>query len=71
VFLKFLALGRVPFLERLETGLPNRLVANVNTKVFPTLKMSDAQFADAMADGWETWIEAATATGILRPEAGG
>jgi hypothetical protein len=67
VFLKFLALGSVSFLDHLEAGLPNRLVPNVSTKVFPTLRMTDAQFAEAMADGWETWIAAATTAGILRP----
>ncbi|WP_131831610.1 VWA domain-containing protein [Pseudofrankia asymbiotica] len=69
VFLKFLALGRVRFLDQLERGQPGRLVPNVRVTTFPTLAMSDAQFAEAMADGWETWVAAATTAGILRADA--
>ncbi len=70
VFLKFLGLGRVPFLDHLERGLTNRLVPNVAVRTFPTLAMSDDQFAEAMVDGWEAWVAAATTAGILRADGG-
>ncbi len=66
VFIKFLALYNVPYLQELD-DLDNshRLLDNVDTKTFSSLDISDTQFANAMADEWDSWITAALAAGIL------
>lgn len=43
-----------------------RLLDNVDTKFLENYAaMSDLQFADAMADQWDSWITAALAAGVL------
>ncbi len=67
VFIKFLALRDVPYLQELDDLEPSvRLLDNVDTKTFPSLAgVTDMQFAEAMADEWDTWITAAQAAGVL------
>lgn len=78
VFIKFLAVEQVDYLEELDS-MQDRLVDNVDAKFFdgkrdpdtgvvwPRVKdISDLQFADAMADEWNTWIDEATRKGVLR-----
>jgi hypothetical protein len=66
VFIKFLALRSVPYLQELD-DLDNshRLIDNVDTKTFTSLSISDEQFAEAMADEWDSWVKAAQSAGIL------
>lgn len=68
VFIKFLALRSVPYLQELDDlDSSQRLLDNVDTKTFPTLAgVTDLAFADAMADEWDTWIATAQAAGVLR-----
>lgn len=70
VFIKFLALKPVAYLSELDDlGDTRRLLDNVDAKPssreldLPTC--TDLQFADAMVDEWDTWIEAATKAGVL------
>lgn len=71
-FLKFLALREVPYLSQLDDlGDDVRLLDNVDAKPekgsgLNLLTCSDAEFADAMVDEWDTWITAATAAGVLK-----
>lgn len=67
VFLKFLAVRDVPYLDELDDLPPSaRLLDNVDTKKFPDLgAVSDLEFADAMADEWDSWFAAATRAGVL------
>jgi hypothetical protein len=71
-FLKFVALRPVDYLSELD-DLPNsrRLLDNVDSKPevgtnLDLLNCSDAEFADALADEWDTWVKAATAAGVLK-----
>jgi hypothetical protein len=66
VFIKFLALRDVPYLQELDDlNSSYRLVDNVDTKTFPSLAITDEQFAEAMADEWDTWVDAAQQAGLL------
>jgi hypothetical protein len=66
VFIKFMALGSVPYLQDLDDlDDSKRLLDNVDTKTFTNLNMSDSEFADAMADEWDSWVKLATQAGIL------
>jgi hypothetical protein len=67
VFLKFLALQKVSFLEELDNmGSDERLLDNVNTKEYYDLSsVTDEQFATDMVDEYKTWVDAALAVGIL------
>lgn len=75
VQIKFLALREADFLRKLddlEERQPGaRLLDNVDAKFFdgedcPELtEITDLQFAEAMADEIDTWIEEATAKGVL------
>lgn len=72
VLLKFLALRPVTYLSTLD-DLPStmRRVDNVDTKPstdYPInlLECSDAEFVDALADEWDSWIQEATAAGIIK-----
>jgi len=75
VQIKFLALREADFLRKLddlEERQPGaRLLDNVDAKFFdgedcPVLTdITDLQFAEAMADEIDTWIEEATAKGLL------
>lgn len=70
VFLKLLAVKPVQYFKTLD-DLDNtkRLIDNVDTKSstdeLDLLTCTDLQFAEAMADEWNTWVTAATAAGIL------
>jgi hypothetical protein len=67
VFLKFLAIKPVDYLQELDDlDASERLVDNVDAKFLPDpAAMSDLAFADAMVDEWDTWITAAAAVGVL------
>lgn len=65
VFLKFIAIQRVRYLEDLDE-MGGRLVDNANAQFIPTpISISDAQFAEKMVVEWDTWIGAAADAGIL------
>ncbi|HEX4395726.1 MAG TPA: VWA domain-containing protein [Mycobacterium sp.] len=67
VFVKFLAIRDVPYLNDLDDMSPDlRLVDNVDAKSFEDpASVSDLEFADAMADEWDSWVAAATKAGVL------
>lgn len=67
VFVKFLAIRNVPYLNELDDMSPDhRLLDNVDAKSFADpASVSDMEFADAMADEWDSWITAATKAGVL------
>lgn len=67
VFIKFLALQKVSFLEKLDDlGNDKRLIDNVDTKEYRNLSsVSDEQFADDMADEWDSWMQLAKSVNIL------
>ncbi|WGH21969.1 hypothetical protein SEA_TROGGLEHUMPER_88 [Rhodococcus phage Trogglehumper] len=66
VFLKFLAIQRVGYLETLD-DMGGRLVDNADAKfIDDPAGMTDLAFAEAMTDEWDTWITAATTAGLLR-----
>jgi uncharacterized protein with von Willebrand factor type A (vWA) domain len=66
VFIKFLALRSVSYLEELDNlDSSYRLVDNVNSQFFPNLSITDEQFADAMTEEWDVWVDAATRAGLL------
>lgn len=67
VFVKFLAIRDVPYLNELDDMSPDlRLLDNVDAKSFDDpASVSDLAFADAMADEWDSWIAAATKAGVL------
>lgn len=70
-FLKFAALKPVSYLSELDDlDGSKRLLDNVDAKPevgtgLDLLNCSDAAFVDAMADEWDTWVEAAKAAGVL------
>lgn len=77
VFIKFLAIAPVDYLQELD-DLPSgrrglfskrgsaRLLDNVDSKFIADPDgMSDLAFADAMVDEWDSWIAAATEVGLL------
>lgn len=75
-FIKFLSVRPVDYLQELDDleqksgrsliGRSRRKVDNVDAKDMPDpAGISDLTFADAMADEWDTWLEATTAAGIL------
>lgn len=68
VFIKFCAVRDVPYLAELDDlGSDRRVVDNVDTKVFADLgSVSDADFAEAMADEWDSWANAARRVGVVR-----
>lgn len=70
VFLKFLALRDVPYLTELDdleqTRPGARLLDNVDAKtITDPAAISDADFAEAMTDEWDSWLTAAQAAGVL------
>lgn len=70
VFVKFLALKPVAYLNELDDlDGSKRLLDNVDAKPstadLDLLSCSDLQFADAMADEWDSWIVAAQKAGVL------
>ena len=71
-FLKILALREVPYLQELDDlDGSKRLIDNVDAKPergsgLDLLSCSDAEFADAMTDEWDSWVAAATQAGILK-----
>lgn len=72
VFIKFLALRPVSYLDELDNLGPSvRLVDNVNAQPHPDnpidlLACSDAEFQEAMVEEWDAWFKAATGAGILQ-----
>lgn len=68
VFIKFLAVRPVRFLEELDNlSGSERLLDNVNTKEYTNLSgVSDQQFADDMVEEWDSWTTAALAAGVLK-----
>lgn len=66
VFLKFLAIQEVPYLQKLD-DMDGRLIDNADAKFISNpAEMSDLNFADAMTDELDSWIAAAQGAGILR-----
>lgn len=68
VFIKFLAVQKVRFLETLDDlGDDERLLDNVDTKEYPgnLASVSDEQFASDMVDEWDSWVKLALAAGTL------
>lgn len=67
VFIKFLAIQKVNYLQDLDDMSDSeRLLDNVDAKFFQNVSnVSDEEFADAMADEWDSWTKAAKAAGIL------
>lgn len=66
VFIKFLAVEQVRYLEQLDNDLPNRLLDNVNSQFIGRPDtISDEAFAEKMTAEWETWIDAAQKAGVL------
>ncbi len=71
VFLKLLAIRPVEYFQTLDDlDGTKRLLDNVDTKssteALDLLTCTDLEFAEAMADEWDTWVAAATAAGVLR-----
>jgi hypothetical protein len=67
VFIKFLGIREVPYLDELDNlGTDRRLLDNVNAQSFDDpASVSDLAFADAMAEEWDSWVAAATEAGVL------
>lgn len=67
VFIKFLAVQKVSFLEELDDMSDNeRLLDNVDTKEYSNMtNVTDEQFANDMADEWDSWVKLALAAGVL------
>ncbi len=68
VFIKFLAVQKVYYLEQLDDlSNDDRLLDNVNTKEYlqPLSQVTDTQFAEDMADEWDSWTRAALQAGVL------
>ena len=67
VFLKFITVRPVRYLQQLDDMSDSeRLLDNVDTKSFTDAsRITDEEFADAMADEWNSWVEKATKAGIL------
>lgn len=67
VFIKFLAVQQVRFLEELDDMSDSeRLLDNVDSKAyFNVNNVSDDQFAEDMADEWDSWTKAALSAGVL------
>lgn len=67
VFIKFIAIQNVRYLQDLDDMSDSqRLLDNVDSKYFPNVQnVSDEEFAEAMADEWDSWTKAATAAGVL------
>ena len=68
VFLKFLAIRDVPYLNELDTldDPKKRLLDNVNAQSFEDpASVSDLEFANAMAEEWDSWVSLATKAGVL------
>ncbi|MFG1872186.1 VWA domain-containing protein [Micromonospora arborensis] len=68
VFLKFVAIRDVPYLQELDDLPPSqRLLDNVDAKFFnDPASATDLAFAEALADEWDTWIAAAQRAGVVR-----
>lgn len=76
VFLKLLAIRPVDYFQTLDDlDGTKRLLDNVDTKsstdALDLLTCTDLQFAEAMADEWDTWVAAATAAGVVTVQVGG
>ena len=74
IFMKLLAVIPVPYFATLDDlDSTKRLLDNIDAKPEKggksLLAMDDDEFAEAMADEWDTWVKAATAAGVLRASA--
>lgn len=68
VFLKFISIGEVSYLNELDTldDPAQRLLDNVNAQSFDDpAAVSDLEFANAMAEEWDSWVSLATKAGVL------
>ncbi len=66
VFIKVLTLVPAPFWDRMDDEVTRGLVDNLDAKqVHDPAGMTDLAFADVMVDEWQSWVQAATAAGIL------
>lgn len=68
VFVKILATTTEAqgWLEDLDNDLSGVLVDNIDAKFITDPEaLSDLEFAQAMADEWSTWVDAAVAAGVL------
>lgn len=67
VFLKFLALRSVPYLQKLDDlDDSHRLLDNADAKFFSSLSaITDEAFAEAMAEELSGWIDLAKQAGVL------
>lgn len=70
IFMKLLAVIPVPYFATLDDlDGSKRLLDNIDAKPEAggksLLVMDNDEFADAMADEWDTWVRAATAAGVL------
>lgn len=71
VFVKFLAIRPVRYLQDLDdleqTQPGARLLDNVDAKtIADPARVTDAEFAEAMTDEWDSWLRGATAAGVVR-----
>ncbi|MFE3052285.1 VWA domain-containing protein [Nocardia sp. NPDC059239] len=67
VFVKVLTLVPAPFWDQMDDLEIPGLIDNLDAKrVADPASMSDLAFADVMVDEWRTWVDAATAAGILQ-----
>lgn len=65
VFIKFLALRNVPYLQDLDDLPPtDRLLDNVNAATIHD-GLTDMEFAELMAEEWDSWVRAALGAGVL------
>ncbi|MGI5216229.1 VWA domain-containing protein [Nocardia sp. CA-290969] len=66
VFVKVLTLVRAPFWDQQDNLRAPGLIDNIDAKRITKITgMSDLAFADVMVDEWPSWVQAATAAGIL------
>ncbi|MFA7264754.1 MAG: VWA domain-containing protein [Candidatus Nanopelagicales bacterium] len=67
VFIKFLSLRPVDFLQELDDATEkDRLLDNIDAKDIPDPQgIAELAFADLMVDEWQSWIDAATKHGVI------
>lgn len=63
VFLKFLSIQSVPWLDHLD-DMSRTVLDNADAKDINGTE-TDLEFADKMVDEWDTWIKAALTAGVL------
>ncbi|WP_043654535.1 VWA domain-containing protein [Nocardia thailandica] len=66
VFVKVLTLVNAPYWDSMDDLEVPGLIDNLDAKqILDPAGITDLAFADAMVDEWHTWVQAATAAGIL------